>query len=276
MDRAEAKGLGAAVVGPALLLAALTFGLTRAVAPPPPPPAMEVSFVDDVALTSSSPAPQPPAQSQAPEAGPTEDAAPAPAPVPAPTPPTPAPRQAVHAPSPERAAPQPSRQPPKPTPPRAAQAPPRVAPGTSGSGERTRRTLLGPDLLRGLGRDPSTSRSDAAPGAVMTASAAASIGDAIRRQVQPCADRQIFPGPGADRIVTSINLRLNRDGSLAARPRVVRQSGIDDDNSRYAQRVADLAINSFVSCSPLRGLPPELYDVSRGWSNFTMNYRLPS
>ena len=98
---------------------------------------------------------------------------------------------------------------------------------------------------------------------------------AIGRQVQPCADRQVYPGPGSERIATPIMLSLNRDGSLKGRPRVGQQRGIDDENRRYAQRVADLAVNAFVSCAPLRGLPQELYDVPRGWSSFTMNYRLP-
>ena len=35
------------------------------------------------------------------------------------------------------------------------------------------------------------------------------------------------------------------------------------------------ASRSFVDCSPLRGLPAELYDVPGGWSNFIMNYRMP-
>jgi hypothetical protein len=109
----------------------------------------------------------------------------------------------------------------------------------------------------------------------MSAQAAADIASVISRQVQPCADRQVYPGPGSERIVTPIMLSLDRDGSLKGRPRVGAQRGIDDENRRYAQRVADLAVNAFVSCAPLRGLPQELYDVPRGWSNFTMNYRLP-
>ena len=35
------------------------------------------------------------------------------------------------------------------------------------------------------------------------------------------------------------------------------------------------AVAAFTGCSPLRGLPQELYDVPRGWNNFTMRYRLP-
>ncbi len=109
----------------------------------------------------------------------------------------------------------------------------------------------------------------------MGAQAAADIGSAILRQVQPCANRQVTPGPGAERIRVAINLKLNRDGSLAARPRVVGHSGVDDDNSRYVARVDDLAIATFVGCAPLRGLPPELYEVQNGWSSFTLRYKLP-
>jgi outer membrane biosynthesis protein TonB len=283
MDRAEAKGLGASLVGHGALLAALTLGISTAVSPPPPqPPPMEVSLVDEVALTAASPQvpAEPPAQAMAPAAGPAEDAAPAaePAPTPLPAPPIPAPRRAEPLPSPERAPPQPVREPPRPAPRQAAPTArtPRPAAPTSGKAEQTRRPLLGSELLRGIGRDPSPSRNPNPPGAVMSASAAADIASAISRQIQPCADRQVYPGPGAERIVTPVMLRLNRDGSLAGRPRVGQQRGLDDENSRYAQRVADLAVNSFVACSPLRGLPSELYDVPRGWSNFTMNYRLPS
>ncbi|HYI64986.1 MAG TPA: cell envelope biogenesis protein TolA [Allosphingosinicella sp.] len=259
MDRTEVTGFSVAVVGHAALLAALTLGLTMAGNPRALPPAMEVSFVDEVGLVSAAPTPsaEPAAQALAPEIGPVEDAAPAPAT------PRPAPREALPAPSPEPA-PAPARR----TPTRPAK------PGTSGSAEQTRRAGLGDLDPRSFGRDPAA-RATTPPAAAMSARAAADIGSAITRQVQPCADRQVDPGPGANRIVTTLNLRLNRDGSLAARPRMVRQSGLDDTNSRYAQRVADIAIAAFTGCAPLRGLPDELYDVPRGWSNFTMNYRLP-
>ena len=258
MDRAEATGIGVALAGHAALLAALAFGFAMAGNPPALTDPMEVSFVDEVGLVSVSPEPsaEPAALSTAPETGPVDDAAPAPAP----EAPRPAPREAVPAPSPAPAQPR--------------RAQPRPAPPGAGAGERTRRAGLGDLDPRSFGRDPAA-RSSRAPGAVMSAQAAADIGSAITRQVQPCADRQVDPGPGANRIVTTLNLRLNRDGSLAARPRMVRQSGLDDDNRRYAQRVADIAIAAFTGCSPLRGLPAELYDVPRGWSNFTMNYRLP-
>jgi hypothetical protein len=163
---------------------------------------------------------------------------------------------------------------PAPAPPQAARPQTRPAPpARPGTGRSSRRPLWDLDPI-GFGRDPA-SRSEAPPAAPMSAQAAADIASAISRQVQPCADRQVYPGPGSERIATPIMLSLNRDGSLKGRPRVGQQRGVDDENRRYAQRVADLAVNAFVSCAPLRGLPQELYDVPRGWSNFTMNYRLP-
>lgn len=262
MDRAEATGLGVSFVGHVALLALLSVALVTASNRPATPPAMEVSFVDEVGLTSASPqpSPQPAAQARAPEIGPVEDAAPAPAPQ---APARPVQRDAVPAPSPV----------PAPRPPSRAQARP-APPATAGTGQTTRRPGLGDLDPRAFGRDPA-SQANNPPGAVMSAQARADIGQAIARQVQPCADRQAIPY-GAGEIVTQINLRLNRDGSLAARPRVMRQLNADGDNSRYAQRAADIAIAAFTQCSPLRGLPQELYDVPRGWSNFTLNYRLPT
>ena len=246
MDRAEVTGVGVALVGHAALLAALTLGFATARNPPLLPPAMEVSYVEEVGLAATAPTPsaEPAAAAMALVMGPAEDAAPTPAAAP------PEPRAAV--------TPQPRQ----------------AAPATRGAAPQTRRRTLDIDLA-GVSDGPAPRTRAAAPAAVMTGQAAADIGSAIIRQVQPCADRQIDPGPGASRIVTPISLRLNRDGSLAARPRVGAQRGIDDENRRYAQRVADLAVNAFVSCAPLRGLPQELYDVPRGWSNFTLNYRLP-
>lgn len=274
MDRAEATGFGVALAGHGLLLAVLLVGFAAAKVPPPQfAPTMEVSFVEEVGLVSAAPVPnlEPPAPSVAPEIGVPDEAAPAPEPEPAPPQPepaptkaAPAPKQAAPVPSPERARPQPAREQPAPANRKQASAQ-----------ERPRGSRLGPDLLKGIGRDPSPSRETRPTGAAMSSQAVADIASAITRQVQPCADRQVDPGPGANRIVTAIQLQLNRDGSLAARPRVVRQSGIDEENRRYADRVADLAIASFAGCAPLRGLPQELYDVPRGWRNFTMNYRLP-
>ncbi|HST37003.1 MAG TPA: cell envelope biogenesis protein TolA [Allosphingosinicella sp.] len=264
MVREEAAGLYASLTGHVLLLAALTYGVLLLPKPPlASPEPMEVSFVDEVSLVSASPTPQAvPAPSAAPQLGPVEEAAPSPAPVAAPTPAPPRPALTLRPATPQK--------------PPDARDRRRPEESRQGRAQQSRGARLADLNLDGLGRDTPPSRANQAPGAVMNAQAAANIAQAITRQVQPCADRQVYPGPGAERIVTSLALSLNPDGSLRGRPRMTGQRGVDDENRRYAQRVADLAINAFVSCSPLRGLPRELYDVPRGWSNFTMNYRLPA
>ena len=105
----------------------------------------------------------------------------------------------------------------------------------------------------------------------------AGIVSAIRRQVQPCADRQVSPGPGASRIRVKMRLQLARSGRLVRSPQVIGTSGVDDENGRYEERVKDLAVATFVGCAPLTGLPADLYETAsgKGWSDFIMNYNLP-
>ena len=133
---------------------------------------------------------------------------------------------------------------------------------------------LGDDFLKGLTSEPSTSRSQTPRAAKIDANALASIVQAIARQIQPCADRQVDPGPGANEIVTTLNLRLNENGTLAATPTMVRQTGITPENERYAQRVRDLGIAAFKGCSPLK-LPPQFYDTPNGgWNNINFKWKL--
>ena len=263
-------GLGVALVAHAALLWALGLG-----AEPSEPAAgepMEVSFVEEFGPVSGTPATEPSAQSVAPEFGPVDEAAPLPAeqPIPEPAPrepPQPAPSQQraaldarANTPAPARGQ---SRQ----------QAQPARQPG-AGSAEANRGSRLGPELVKGLGSDPAA-RSEAPSGATMTAQARADITSLIARQVQPCANRQRYPGPGAERIRVTIRLQLNRNGSLASQPTIVAREGVDEGNRRYLSLVEENTINTFSQCSPLRGLPAELYDVPRGWRDFRLRYRLP-
>lgn len=137
---------------------------------------------------------------------------------------------------------------------------------------RARGRRLGDDIVAGLSADaPRRPAPAAAPGAKPGPFPTASIQQAIARQIQPCADRQVNPGPGANRIVTTLNIRLNPDGTLAATPRMVRQGGTDGENERYAQRVVDLGIAAFRGCTPLR-LPADYYQTAAGgWS--VLNYQ---
>lgn len=247
-------------------------------APAPPPP-------------QPKPEPRPAPPKPQPKPVPVPKPAPAPKPVPQPKPQprkaTPAPEKAAPA-KPTPAKPAPAKAPPtrtaatgaKPTPAKAAGKPAPAKPAATAKGTgrsetataaRPRGNRLGDDFLKGLSDTPSKSKSEAPRAAKIDGKAMAGIVAAIARQIQPCADRQVNPGPGANQIVTTLNLRFNADGTLSATPRVVRQTGVDDENGRYAQRVVDLGIAALKGCSPLR-LPAEYYSTPNGgWNN--INYR---
>lgn len=293
MDRSDTAGLAIAVVAHVAAFALLSASFMAA---PEPMKSLEtpidVSLIDEVGLVATAPQSSvPPAESRAPDAGPPQDAAPPPprdaAPVPVPPAPQPDPvappkpadkaRPALTRPTPE------SPQKPAKTPPRREASPATLArpsrvasTGTdpASTKSRPRGSRLGDDFLKGLSDKPSTSRSVAPRAAVIDAKALASIQDAISRQIQPCADRQVNPGPGANEIVTVLNLRLNPDGTLASRPTMVRQTGTDGEAGRYARRVVDLGIAAFEGCAPLR-LPPEFYQTpSGGWNNINYKWQL--
>jgi hypothetical protein len=87
--------------------------------------------------------------------------------------------------------------------------------------------------------------------------------------VQPCYDLGALKGTSAMSIVTVINLKFRRDGSVAsAQP--VDQSGVNASNAQYRQQIIDLSRRAVLRCSPLRGLPPELYQG--GWENINFTF----
>ena len=255
MDRAEATGFGVAVTGHAALLAALTLGLATVASPPIGTSSIEVSFVEEVGLVSAAPeaVTQPPEQGMAPDAGPPEEA---PAPVAEPAPAVAQPPRPAAQPEPKQAQ-------------RVRERPAQPQPNSEAAGERTRRPRIGNDLLKGLGADPSPSRSQNPP-AVMTGEARASINAAIRRALIPC-ERQPLPSPEAAAIEVDVRVTLNRNGSLAE-ANVLRVRNNDPDLEMYERRMRDLALNVIRQCTPIRGLPAELYDVPRGWRQFTYTF----
>lgn len=259
LDRAELAGTGAAIVFHVALIGALSIGLAK-VTSAPESPAMEVEFVEDVGLQAMAPTSMP-AASQAPEMGEEPALEPSPA-VAAPA--LPAAPRIMPTPNAD-AADRLKREIERSKQAAAKPAPPRPAPRVS---------RLGDDFLNGIKEVPAATPRSAAP--AFSASVMASIQQAIRRQIQPCADRQVNPGPGANRIRVTLNLRLSRAGRLSRPPEVVRTTGVDDENARYEDRVKDLAVAAYVGCAPLAGLPPELYQTAQGgWSNINMTYRLP-
>ena len=244
MDRAEWTGTGAALLFHVALIGALSMSLAH-VDSTPEPPAMEVEFIDEVGLTAA--APQsiavPPPPSQAPEIGEAE-------PIEAPPPVRPAPTPAPVA---------------KPTPPKPV-APSRPTPRVS---------RIGDDFLKGIGEAPSRNNAPPRPAApTFSAQARASVGQAILRQVQPCADRQPYIGEGANQVRLTINLKLARSGRLIRPPTVLRTAGDPDLRAKYGDLLEDQVRRIFAECTPLR-LPAELYDTpDGGWNDFTFTYRV--
>ncbi len=229
------------------------------------------------------PAPAPP-QPAPPKPAPPKPAPPKPAPAPVakpapakpqppkpaaakPAPPAPA-KPAASKPAPTKAAPQPRRP---------GLARPDVAPERPGANpaaiaSRPRGSALGDDFRKGLAISSERGTAQTPRAASVSAQAVAGLGDAIKRQVQPCANRVNNPGPGANLIATKIRVRMNPDGSLAGRPVVSGQSGVNEENRRYAQRVGELASGAVIQCAPYK-LPAELYEG--GWKDIIINYRLP-
>lgn len=70
-------------------------------------------------------------------------------------------------------------------------------------------------------------------------------------------------------IVTRLLVRYAPDGSLAATPAVLSQAGVTPANEVYASRMAQAAIQSVLTCAPLR-LPAELYE--NGWAEFELTF----
>ena len=257
-DRAEIAGTGAAIVFHVALIAALSTSLAH-MAQAPEPPSMEVELVDDVGLQSAAPQTIPtlPPPSEAPEMGQAIEPAP---PEPVAAPPIPAPKPMITS----QAAQKPQK--PTATPRQAKAAPTKPAPRVS---------RIGDDFLKGITGSDAPSRPARQSGATFDAKAKASVAALFQRLVQPCADNQVNPGSGANRIRVTVNLRLRPNGSLASAS-VVRVTGVDDDNASYEERVKDLAVAVYRECAPFRGLPPDLYKTDQGgWSNINLTYKLP-
>ena len=242
LDRAELTGTGAAVVFHVALIAALSMSLAS-VTRSPEPPAMTVELVEEVGLQSAAPEPAaPPPPSQAPEIGPAEPTQAAPV-----VRPTPAPSM-----TPAKARPQPA-MPAKPAP---------------------RASRIGDDFLKGIADSRASAEPAKPAAATFDAQAKVSIGQAILRQVKPCADRQPYLGEGANEVRLTVNLRLGRSGRLARPPSILRTSGDPDLVAKYGELLEDQVRRIFAQCTPLR-LPAELYDTpTGGWGNFTFSYRV--
>lgn len=247
----EKVGLAAAVVLHAALAALLAMQAMRSEVVIFPD-RINVSLATEVGLEAASPDPVAesrtaiaPTLSDAPAPAP-EAAKPEPATRPAPTTkPKPTTRRPANTPAPTRDRSRPDR-----TPANAANAP--AKPAEKGGGSR-----IGDDFLEGKGSSTASTETRA-PASQIGASAKASIGQALARQVKP---HWTAPqGVDVDQLVTLVDFDLNPDGSLKGRPRVRSQSGENDSNRAQAARHAENAIRAVQLAAPF-DLPEEYYEA---------------
>lgn len=240
MERTATIGIGAAVAGHAALFVLMWFiviGGNRDLAIPP---TMEVSYVDEVGLTSTSPNPMPAAAPPAAqEEGPVEQATPAPSPV------------AVPAPSPS----------PAPTPARAQPAPQ----GGSGSAERSSGSRLNLDPAS-FGADPQ--RRSGAPAANYGPGQLRSLRGAIGAALDYCRRQPLPAGEAAD-IRVDYRVTLNRDGTVAS-AQMIRVTNGNPSLERYETRMRDLARNVLTQCQERVRQAVLQYP---GWGNAPANWR---
>lgn len=129
----------------------------------------------------------------------------------------------------------------------ATQTPPRQATGTQ----------VGENFLEGAGSDRS-SDDTRIPAEEIGRSARASLVQAISRQIKPHWNAP--SGVDAELLVTELAFELNEDGTLAGRPRVLRQSGINASNRPQAGLHAERAIRAVQLAAPF-DLPAEYYNA---------------
>lgn len=270
LSREERIGLGVAAVAHVALLAALVWQVGDEPSRLPIPERMDVSLADEVSLESTSPDP-----SAEPQAAIAPVLAPEPAPEPEPEPivqpepvarpePPPRPRPVAT----PRPAPTPTARPsPRPSPTaRSTPAPaPRPSPTTRSGGSR-----IGADFLEGASAGERT-ESRGTPATNFGPAEQASLQQAINRQLKPHWSAP--SGVDAEKLVTVLSWELNRDGSLASRPRVVSQTGITDSNRPQAALHAERAIRAVQLAAPFE-LPEEFYDKWRRIREWRFDRRL--
>lgn len=282
----ELIGLIIAVVAHLALIVALTVHALRAPAVIPPPPRVTVNLTEDVGLVNEGPQVAQEAQASV---APTiaKDIAPPPAPAPEPKPvpkpsvkpepkpsakpsPKPSPKPSAKPtpqkkPEPPRVSPSAQQRPASATPAKQLPKPPQPQPAKTGGGSR-----LGDNFLAGAG---SSEAEALIPASQIGASEKASLVQAISRQIKPEWQGRSPQGLDAEKLVTILSFSLNPDGTLAGRPTVVRQEGINDANRAQAGRHAEIAVSAVQRAAPFK-LPKEYYEAWKKVSAFRFDKAL--
>lgn len=117
---------------------------------------------------------------------------------------------------------------------------------------------IGNDFLKGVAGGKPAGKAQQQGAAVIGPQVKSALSGAIANQLKPYW--AVPQGVDADKLVTILSWDLNRDGSLAGPPHVVRQEGISDSNRPQAALHAENAINAVEHAAPFK-LPPEYYSL---------------
>jgi len=275
-----------------LLLGALSLAL-RAVTPPPAPvEGVPIEIVTDPGpARSPPPAPAPKPQPQpAPEPAPTPPPRPAPEPKPVPAKAEPKPvdetappekreKPKVEKPAPEKTPdkPKPEKKPEKPAPldtdalsklldkqapkpkPLDTKALAKSLDAATPKARPLDTAALAKSLDAALPKGPAhATRGDPRASAALAA--------AILAQVRPCWTPPI--GGNGAKVTALLDVTLNRDGSVAGRPKVAGQTGATGASAGYARAFAEAAVRAVLRCAPLK-LPADQYDQ---WKAVEINF----
>jgi hypothetical protein len=97
--------------------------------------------------------------------------------------------------------------------------------------------------------------------------AVATLEQAIRAQIAPCWNPPVG-GADVEGMTAVLRIRLNRDGSVAAAPEFVSQTGATAGNAAYARAFVETARRAVLRCAPLQ-LPADLFSY---WREFELNF----
>jgi hypothetical protein len=130
---------------------------------------------------------------------------------------------------------------------------------------------IGNDFLKGVAGGKPSGKAQQQGAAVIGPEVKTALSGVIAHQLKP---HWVAPeGVDADKLVTILSWDLNRDGTLAGSPRVVRQEGVTDSNRPQAARHAEQAIRAVQLGQPFK-LPAEYYDVWKHVRSFEFNRTL--
>ncbi len=261
LDRADRTGLGVAVIGHILLFGALSLSFLN---PPRPLPSMNAPI--DVELVG----PEQVAPDPVPSAAEAAAASAAPEPVPAPPIPEPIVPPPLEMPKPKAEAVKP-RPAPKASPPKAVTKPPKQETQRRGTGIAGLGTSLAEGARtegRGQSRALGTEKGD-------KGTQAAKSGVEIRRTISVSINAEVrgpwnacrVSGVDIDQLQTSVQFRLDQDGSLAGITNV-KTSGVNDSNRFQQARFEECAKNAIARAAPF-ALPREDYAY---WKSYTLDF----